>query len=154
MAMKRTCPRCLAGNLRSARYCARCGLDLGPDVEDAPRPGQIRHPNPLVANEGFKPCADAVDVYFQWHSAWGGSVPLGTEALAVVLFNAGYSLSGVEIEVRGEQPAGTRIFAVRHVLEALPRGETVRTEIPSYELPEPAETLTVSLLSAEYASAN
>jgi hypothetical protein len=152
--MKRTCPRCLAGNLSSARYCARCGLDLGPDAEDAPRPGQIRHPNPLVVDDGFKPCSNAVDVYFQWESAWGGTVLLGIEALAVVLFNAGYPLCKIEIEVRGEQPAGTQVFVVQHALETLPRGETVRTEIPSYELPGPADTLTVSLLSAEYASAH
>ena len=152
--MKRTCTRCLAGNLSSARYCARCGLDLGPDANTSPRPGQIRHPNPLPAGNGFKPCRDAADLYFQWESAWGGSVLLGTEALAVLLFNAGYPLREVEIEMRGEQPEGTQVFSVRRELDALPRGETIRAEIPSYELSGPAETLTVSLVSAEYDSAH
>ena len=150
---KRTCPRCLAGNLPSARYCARCGIDLGPDTDASPRPGQIRHPNPLPATNGFKPCQDAADLYFQWEAAWGGSV-LGTEALAVLLFNAGYPLREVEIEVRGEQPEGTQAFSMHHALDTLPRGETIRAEIPSYELSGPAETLIVSLISAEYDSAS
>ncbi len=149
--MDLTCPRCLATNRPVARFCAHCGLmlesaDGGPLV-----PGRIRHPDPLPVPEGFAPCADAVDLYFRCESAWGGARLLGTEGVSVILFNGGYPLSDVVLNVRGEDQNGRELFATEHPTGELPRGKDMMLEIPSYELPDPVHAVRLALVSAEFA---
>lgn len=148
--MKRICPRCRSLNRPAARFCASCGLSLAPGSAGALAAGRIRHPRPLPAPEQFEPCAEAVDLFFRWEAAWGGRVLLGTEGIGVVLFNGGHPLQQVVLKVRGRDEQGGGLFAVEQTVPELPRGEQVRIEIPSYELPAPVRAVSVALLSAEF----
>ncbi len=148
--MELTCPRCLATNRSVARFCAHCGLVLESADGGPLAPGRIRHPEPLPAPEGFAPCADAVDLYFRCESAWGGARLLGTEGVSVILFNGGYPLGDVVLNVRGEDPTGRELFATEHPVGELPRGKEVTLEIPSYELPDPVHAVSIALVSAEF----
>jgi hypothetical protein len=92
------------------------------------------------------------DLYYRWESAWGGAMLLGTETLAVKLFNGGYPLEEVSLRICGLGTAGEEMFALDRTLENLPRGREVTIDVPSYELPAPANDLTVSLVSGKYAA--
>lgn len=146
------CPRCRADNRPAARFCARCGLSLSPGPGGSLAPGRVRHPDALPAPAGFRPCGDAANLYFRWESAWGGSTLLGTESIAVTLFNGGYALEAVVLTLEGRDETGGQLFAVEHTVEDLPAGKQVNVEIPSYEIPAPAKELMVSLVSAEFAA--
>jgi hypothetical protein len=148
--MERACPRCKRVNRAVARFCAHCGLALAAGLDGSCEAGRIRHPQPLTPAEGFEPCQQAADLYFRREAAWGGQPLLGTESVGVILFNAGYPLQEVVLELRGEDEKGKRLFAVEQTVELLPRGEEVGVEVPSYELPAPLRALSVSLLSAEF----
>jgi hypothetical protein len=113
-------------------------------------PGQIRHPEPLPAPEGFEPIRKAADLYHYSESAWGGRRLLGTENIGFRVFNAGYPLRDVTLSIRGEDDGGSQIFAVEHTVEELPRGEQVTLEVASYEIPAEPKRLTVTLVSAEF----
>ncbi len=93
----------------------------------------------------------APDLSYRLESAWGGSSPLGAEALAVVLFNGGHPLRDAVIELTGKDAGGREVFTVRQTVEKLPRGAESRVEIPSYELPDEPGGMAVSLVSAELA---
>lgn len=144
------CPRCGSANTPAARYCARCGLSLTTAIGGTPEAGRIRHPNALPAPAGYEPFADAADLYWHWESAWGGKRLLGTESIGVLLFNAGYPLSNVTVQITGESQTGRRLFEVQQTAEELPRGEPVMVEVASYDIPSPPERLRVSLVSAEF----
>ncbi len=144
------CPRCRADNRPQARFCARCGLSLSPSPGGSLVPGRVRHPEALPAPEGFSPCGDAANLYFRWESAWGGSPLLGTESLRVTLFNGGYPLSAVVLRLEGRDGTGAEVFAIEHTAEQLSRGQEMNIEIPSYEIPAPAQELAVSLISAAF----
>jgi hypothetical protein len=92
------------------------------------------------------------DVFFRWEAAWGGAMLLGTETIAVILFNGGYPLEDVVLKVCGLDPGGHEVFATEHALAALPRGTHVTVEVPSYELSAPASDLAVLLESGRIAS--
>ena len=150
--MELACPRCHTSNHGVARFCGHCGMllesmDGGPLVA-----GRMRHPEPLSAPDGFLPCGLAANLFFHTESAWGGKRLLGTEGLTVTLFNGGYALEDVVLEVRGEDQSGQDRFVLHHRAGALPRGQRVASEVPSYELAEPVRAIRVSLASAEYAS--
>jgi hypothetical protein len=77
-------------------------------------------------------------------------VLIGTEGVNVVLFNAGYPLSEVALQVRGEGKDGRELFTIDRAVAELPRARDVSVEIPSYELPSSLGAVKVTLLSAEF----
>lgn len=89
-------------------------------------------------------------MYYRWKSAWGSGTFLGTEPIAVSLFNGGYPLESVDLKVTGRDGEGTTVFDVGMQVNALAHGETVEIEVPSYEYSTSAATINVSLVSAEF----
>ena len=148
--MDLTCPRCHESNRSEARFCAHCGLLLESADGGPLGPGSVRHPDPLPVPEGFEPCDDTVNLHFRWESAWGGTRLLGTEGMAVALFNGGYPLQTVVLAIRGADKTGRELFALEHPVDEAPRGREVSIEVPSYELPGPVHKVRVSLVSAEF----
>jgi hypothetical protein len=147
------CPRCHAMNRSIARFCARCGLSLSPGDGDVLEPGRIRHPKPVPPPDDFTPCEDADHLHYRWGAAWGGSFLLGTEGIAVLLFNGAYALKDVWLDIRGRHADGRELVALKQAVDTLPVGREVKIEIPSYELPDdPVQELTVALISAAFAS--
>lgn len=96
----------------------------------------------------MRPVAAAMDLYFRVESAWGGT-RLGSESLSLSVFSGGHSLESVTVEISGIGDADGRAFRVRQEVERLPRGEMVRVEVPSYELPDDPRELSVALVSAD-----
>lgn len=148
--MQRACPRCRSANRSEAKFCAGCGLSLDFVPGEAPRAGTIRHPRPKNAPDGFERCGGADDLYFRWKSAWGSGTFLGTEPIAVSVFNGGYPLESVDLKVTGTDGEGKTAFDVGMRVSALSHGETAEIEVPSYEYSTPASTINVSLVSAEF----
>ncbi|HVP11590.1 MAG TPA: zinc ribbon domain-containing protein [Phycisphaerae bacterium] len=152
--MIRKCPRCSARNHQEALFCARCGLSLAGEVGEAAgsAPLALRHPDPLQAPPGFRPADGIADLFFRWEAAWGGAMLLGTETIAVIMFNGGYPLEDVVLRIRGLDLGRREAFSKEHALAALPRGRQVTIEVPSYELSAPANDIAVSLVSGRIAS--
>lgn len=146
--METTCSQCGATGTAVARFCGHCGRPLETDPATV---GRVRHPRPAAPPAGYQRCEGAEDIYFRTESAWGGERLLGTEGLALVLWNAGYALADVSFEIEGINPSGDTVFRVQHALGTLPRGTETTVEIPSYEIARPAESLRVTLESAAYA---
>lgn len=94
-------------------------------------------------------CVGCSDLHYRLESSWGGGRPLGSETLAIVVFNGGYPLESVVLEVSGIGGGEGMPFSVRHEIELIPRGEEVLIELPSYELPDDPRQLLVSLVSAD-----
>ncbi|UCG15704.1 MAG: zinc ribbon domain-containing protein [Phycisphaerales bacterium] len=152
--MEQKCPRCRTVNVRAARFCAHCGLSLRAGSGGQVAPGRIRHPKPASPPDGFHACRDADHLHFRWGPAYGDSFLLGTEGIAVFLFNGAYPLEEVVLELSGKDDTGKARFSVTQTVEALPVGQEVRIEIPSYELSNelaaPVRELDVTLVSAEF----
>jgi hypothetical protein len=148
--MPMDCPRCSAANPDVARFCRNCGLALQAYDGGPPAAGLTPHPAALHPPGDFGTVERAVDLYFRWEPAGGGVPLLGTEPLALILFNGGYDLAEVVLAVRGESKSADRPFAVRREIEAWPRGVLVQLEIASYELPDPVQALKVELISAAF----
>lgn len=142
------CAKCRSSQRRGARFCARCGAVLDPVEADLPPIVRMVHPRPLPCPAGMTACQGASDLYFRMESSWGGGMPLGSETLAIVLFNGGYPMEAALLEVTGVGGAEGRPFTVRHEVESLPRGEVVLVELPSYELPDDPRQLRVNLVMA------
>jgi hypothetical protein len=151
--MEIQCPRCHASNRSIARFCARCGLALEVGVDGTCRAGRIRHPQPLTPAGDYRLCVAAAYLYYRSESALGGEALLGTEGVSVFMFNGGYPLRDVVLELHGEGKDGKALLAMEQTLAELPRGEEVSFEIPSYELAAPLARLVITLASAEFASA-
>ena len=147
--MNTSCPRCQTVLRPAARFCGRCGLLLE-SVGTELVAGRIRHPNPLPPPESFQPCGEAADLYYRWESAWGGSMLLGTEGIAVFLFSGGYPLRQVVLRIEGADDQGRQLLAVQRTVDDLPRGRQIRLELASYELPAPVRSIGASLVSAEF----
>lgn len=154
--MDRKCPRCRTLNMPVARFCSQCGLSLTAGVGGAVVPGRIRHPKPVPPPDGFEPCKEADHLHYRWGPAWGKSFLLGTEGIAVFLFNGAYPLQEVVLKVCGIDDTGTERFSLQPTIEAVPVGQEVKVEIPSYELSddfsEPVRKLEATLVSAEFGS--
>ncbi|GAG15174.1 unnamed protein product [marine sediment metagenome] len=125
-------------------------MSLAPGIRGTPVAGQVRHPEPLSVPADFEPIGDAADLYFRSESAWGGQRLLSTESIGVVVLNTGYSLREATFRVRGEDADGKQLFSVEQATEELPRGEEIKLEIASYEIPSGPERLSVALVSAEF----
>ena len=145
--METECPRCHTVNREVAHFCARCGLSL---EDGSRRAGQVRHPRPVTVPDQCLPCEGAADLYYRSESSLGGETLIATEGINVLVFNRGYPLREVVLEVRGEGDGGRELFTVERTVDELPQGKDVAVEIPSYELPAPLRTLTVTLRSAEF----
>lgn len=125
-----------------ARYCARCGRSLN-DRADDPATG---HSMLLLSPPaGFSRCDGTPELYYQWESGWGGRRLLSTETHALMLFNAGATMNDVAMTISALDWNGKAIATIRSTVAVLPRGETIRVEVPSYELPDGIETLTVAM---------
>lgn len=106
------------------------------------------HPRPLAVPKGFRSCLDAEHLHYRWESSWGGAPLLSTESLAVIVFNSGHALRAVRLQIEGHH-TGKSVFIVEREVETLPRGRKATLEIPSYEMTDLLDELTVSLVSAE-----
>lgn len=146
------CPRCGMSNPEVASFCRNCGLPLGVEDGVVLGAGHVRHPQPLPPTEPAKPVEGAVDLHYRWQVAGGGTPLLGTEPLEVWVFNGGYSLAEVAVRIRGEDQAGRELFTTEREIERWLRGASVRLEIPSWELPDPVQTLRVELIQAEFST--
>ena len=113
-------------------------------------PGRAPHRNPLPAPAGFERMANATDLYYRWEAASGGAPLLGTETLAIKVFNGGYDLTQVRLAVRGEDDAARELVTVELESEHWPRGSEMQFEVPSYELPEPVHRVAVELVRADF----
>ena len=148
--MERACPRCGTDNPEVARFCRQCGLVLIRGADGLLGAGRLQHPEPLPVPDGYEPVQDAQDLYFHWEAAWGGEVLLGTETLALRMFNAGYPLAAVLLRVHGEDENGKVVFTAEKEIGSWPRGGEVTLEIASWEMPAPARKLVVALASADF----
>ncbi|MCK4341960.1 MAG: hypothetical protein KAY37_09585 [Phycisphaerae bacterium] len=148
--MALNCPRCKTSNVDAANYCCHCGLPLAEAAAGVVDAGRTPHPEPLKPPEGFEPIESAAQLYFHWEPAGGGTLLLGTETLGLSVYNGGYDLAEVALQVRGEDQNGKELFAVECEIEEWPRGRTEYHEIPSWELPDPVHALHVELVKAEF----
>jgi hypothetical protein len=144
------CPRCNASNPGVARYCRNCGLTLAVGAAAVLGAGRAPHPEPLPPPAGCEPIGSAANLYFRWEAAGGGPPLLGTETLALTVFNGGNDLAEVTLRVRGRGRAGQDVFETERELEEWPRGRSLRLEIPSYELPDSVCELDVDLVKAGF----
>ena len=141
--MSKRCPQCNQAVQELARYCARCGHSLG-DISDASAADPRKEPSLLPAPPGFSACDTEYGLYYKWESGWGGQKLLGTETQVVLLFNAGATMTDVALKISALDARGRSLAEIRPCMAALPRGETTRVDVPSYELPDDVETLTVA----------
>jgi hypothetical protein len=148
--MDSACPRCETVNSKIARFCARCGLSLDVGVDGSRGAGRVRHPRPTTVPPDYLPCDQAADLYYRSESSLGGAALIATEGISVLVFNSGYPLREVVLEVRGRGDGGRELFSVERTVDDLPQCKEVALEIPSYELPAPLRMLAVSLVSAEF----
>ena len=117
-------------------------------------PGKVPDPRALPIPAGFVPCGDAADLFLRSESAWGDAPIIGTEPLAVSVFNRGYGLTEVRLRIRAFDAGGRVLADLEREIAELPRGTTTVVEIPSYELPHPATRVEASLVSAEFQPAD
>lgn len=144
------CPRCEHANPESARFCGLCGLSLTAADDGRREAGRVPHPQPLPPPAGFELWRQAQHLYFHWQSAWGASSLLGTEPLRVAVFNAGYPLACVQLQIRAVDRAGATVLTIDRDLDRFPRGVTIELEVPSYDINEPVHALDVRLVGARF----
>lgn len=142
-SMSQRCPKCHRIVRELARYCARCGQSLSGSA-DANSEGRAALPL-LSPPLGFSVCDGACEVSYKWESNWGGRSLLSTETLAVLLFNAGETRADVFLKITAMDARGRTLATLRPTAALLPRGETVRVEVPSYELPDEIASFKVVL---------
>lgn len=144
-----TCPRCRSRVQALAHFCGSCGLVL-PSPGESGVPGQIADPRAAQVPAGFAKCADAADLYFKWESAWGDSPMLGTEPLAIQVFNRGYGLAEVELMIRVFDRSDVIMVETQRSIGVLKRGKVTTVELHSFELERPVGRVEVGLVSAEF----
>ena len=149
--MSMRCPRCSTANPDVARYCGNCGLGLKLGLGGVLGAGGAPHPEPLTPPEGFLPIQGAANLYYCMEAAGGGRPLLGTEALEFSVFNGGYGLALVALRVCGEDHSGQPLFVVTREIDEWRRGQMMRLEVPSYELPGPVAAVRVEFVEAEFA---
>ena len=148
--MSMDCPRCRTANPDVARFCRNCGLGLETSPEGILGAGRAPTADPLPRPDGFQPIQQAANLYFRWEATGGGTPLLGTESLALEVFNGGYDLVRVVLRVCGSDRIGEPLCTVQREIEEWPRGRLAQLEIPSYELPDRVQALNVELITAEF----
>lgn len=145
-----TCPRCQTASPVSANYCRQCGLRLDRDGDAVRGAGTVRHPQPLTPPPGANAVAGASDLYYTW-TALGGHRPLlGTEPLVVSVVNVGYGLANVVLLIRATDRQGRTVLETQRDLPQWQRGQTIRLDVPSWELHDPLQDLHVTLRQADF----
>ena len=144
------CAHCGTSNPDVASFCRNCGAGLETVTATAPVPGETPHPDPVPPPKGYTRINWAANLYYGWEAAGGGEPLLGTEPIALTVFNGGYDLAQVALGVRGEDKTGRRLLTLQREIERWPRGQAVRLDIASYEMPDPVYALYVELLKAEF----
>jgi hypothetical protein len=147
----RICPACSRSNRAAARFCGACGAPLARAGIPTGVPGRTDHPQALSPPPGFEPCLDCRGLYQSWRHGQDAGPALGAEAITIDLFNAGYDLRDAELKITGLSSTGSKLCSICRQVSELPRGATVRLELPSYELPDEVARLNVSLAGAEWA---
>lgn len=147
--MSLRCPRCLAQQRKSARFCSQCGLQL-PRPGDPATAGCVPHATPLPAPADWSRVQGARDLAFRWESAWGGR-PAGIEGVAAIVHNGGYPLRCVVLRLIGHGGDGQERLRLERIVPELPRGRETRIEVPSFELTAPLAELKIELVSADFA---
>ena len=143
------CPRCRSTASPVARYCGTCGLAL-PTAKENLEPGRVPDPRALLVPSAFFPCGESADLFYRWESAWGDQPMLGTEPLAIQVFNRGYDLSALLLRIRVCDQSDASMLEVERSIELLRRGMTTTVEVHSYELARPAGHDEVTLVSADF----
>lgn len=113
-------------------------------------PGRIADPRALKVPPGFEPCKESADLFFRWASAWGDQPMIGTEPLAIEVFNRGYDLAEIQIGLRVCDQSDVCMLEAERSIDVLRRGMTTTVEVHSYELARPVGRVEVSLISAEF----
>jgi hypothetical protein len=88
-------------------------------------------------------------VFYNWEAHWGGSKLSATEPQVLLLYNAGPTVGDAEVIISAMDATGQVVALIRPLSPELPRGEIVRVEVPSYEIPDDAQTLTVALATGD-----
>jgi hypothetical protein len=148
--MSMDCPRCRTANPDVARFCRNCGLGLAGGPEGILGAGRAPTADPLPRPDGFQPIQQAANLYFRWEATGGGTPLLGTESLAMTVFNGGYDLAQVVLRVLATGKIGQVLCTIERQIEEWPRGKLLQLEIPSYELPDRVQALNVELITAEF----
>ncbi len=150
--MKRVCPRCNTSNRVVARYCRRCGLWLEPLAQGGSLPpGRWPHPAALPPPSGCAPIERSAQLWWRSESAFGGRTLLPTEGLRIALFNGGYTLEEVALEILGADQAGRQACRCTEQIERIEQGRLLTVELPSYEIQRPLRALRLRLLAARFA---
>jgi hypothetical protein len=113
--------------------------------------GNGPHPEPLAPPDGFEPIQNSENLHYSWSATSGGERLLGTEPVAVRIWNGGYDLAEVALRIRGLEQSGLEIFRAERAVTSWPRGSEVKLEIASWEIPDPVHALHVELLRAQFA---
>lgn len=146
------CPRCGTHSPTRAGFCRHCGLRLERTATGLAGAGRVQHPDPLPPPQGTQPVDGAPDLFFRWEADSGGSPLLGTEPLRLIAFNAGYNLELVVLQIRGLGRDGAAVFTIAREIDLWNRGDTATLDIPSWELPDPVQTIRVALVQAGFGS--
>lgn len=153
--MEKKCSRCGAVNLEIARFCRTCGLSLTPGIAGSHGAGRVAHPHPLDVSPDYDRCEGAADLFYRVESSLGGQALLDTEGASIFVYNRGYGLREVELEIiglgdlgggRGKGP----LLKLDRAIDSLPQGRELRLEVPSYEIATPIQELIVTLAAAEF----
>lgn len=144
------CPRCQIESPDVAQFCRQCGLALKRGANGILGAGHAPHPDALRPPEGFERVGSGVDLYHHAEALSGGEPLLGTETLALKIFNAGYNLAQVELELTGIDKHGNQVFVLTRDIEHWHRGEQIDLEVASWEMPEPIASLRVKLIQAAF----
>jgi len=113
-------------------------------------PGRVPDPRALPVAQGYAPCGESADLFYRWASAWGDQPMIGTEPLAVEIFNRGYDLAAIQLRLRVCDQSGVLILEADRSIDVLRRGMTTTIEVHSYELSRPVGRVEVSLVSADF----
>lgn len=144
-----SCPRCGFPASPAGRYCGQCGLAL-PAIGENLLPGRVSDPKALPAPAGFARCGESADLFFRWASAWGDQPMLGTEPLGIEIFNRGYDLAAIQLQLRVFDQSDACMLELDRSIDLLRRGMTTTVEVHSYELARPVGRVEASLISAEF----
>jgi len=113
-------------------------------------PGRWPHPAALPPPAGYAPIEQSAQLWWRSESAFGGQTLLPTEGLRIALFNGGYTLEEVALEILGADEAGQPACRCTEQIERIEQGRLLTVELPSYEIQRPLRALRLRLLAARF----